>query len=215
MVKGIFFFLAAFNLGIGIVMATSNTESPNKEVQKIVTQINPGAVKIITDNKDSDFDASTNDTTFGTSDISTCVEVNLVNESEVAFMQKELQNIMLNIQTKIISTTQTGSYLVYVIPGKTFKAQTAELRRSKIAPISTSLIRGNTVAALGLFPDKPRALEYMDNLKTKGIKKTGVENIGEGSMNVFWLRLPYASLAEEGLLRKISAKYGIVTRFCQ
>lgn len=216
MVKGIFCALVAINLIIGIFLATKNTEPAIKDVQKIVTQINPTAVKIISDNKDSDFDAANNSAAFATAnDISTCVEVNLANESEVTFMQKELQNIMANVQTKIIAITQSGSYMVYVTPSKSFKVQVAELRRAKISPISTGLIKGKTVVALGMFPDKPRALEYMDNLRTKGVKKTDVENISEGSMNIFWLRLPYASLTEEGLLRKISAKYGIVSRFCQ
>ncbi|MFM2343491.1 MAG: hypothetical protein RLZZ210_99 [Pseudomonadota bacterium] len=219
MIKGLFFGLVGINLGLGIFMATKSTAEPtSKEVQKIVTQINPSAVKIISDNKDSDFDATnTNDVAFApTNDVSTCVEVNLANESEVTFMQKELQNIMNNVQTKIISTTQTGSYLVYAVPSsKNFKAQVADLRRSKISPISTGQVKGKTVVALGMFADKPRALEYLDSLRSKGVKKTDIENVSEGSMNVFWLRLPYASLTEEGLLRKISSKYGIVTRFCQ
>jgi hypothetical protein len=216
MVKGIFCGLIAINIVLGIFMATKNTEQIAKEAQKIVTQINPSAVKIISEYKDSDFDANNNDVAFATTnDISTCVEVNLANESEVTFMQKELQNVMSNVQTKIISTTQNGSYMVYITPKKAFKVQVAELRRAKISPISTGLIKGKTVVALGMFPDKPRALEYMDNLRSKGVKTTDVENVSEGSMNIFWLRLPYASLTEEGLLRKISAKYGIVARFCQ
>jgi hypothetical protein len=214
MLKGILALLFLINVIIFAFMF-SNSSSPSKQAQKIVTQINPNAIKVITDNKDTDYEVNDNNTTFAANEVSTCVEANLANEAEVTFIQKELHNALSSIQTKIISTTQTGAYMVYMLPKKNFKTQVSDLRRLKVNPISTGLIDQSTVVALGMFADKPRALEYIDNIKLKGVKNLEAVNIQEGNMNVFWLRVPFASLEEEGLLRKIAAKYGILTRFCE
>jgi len=213
MIKSIFLILIIINISILAFFSFTDEGLPHNRVERVITQINPSVIKII--NEGIIEEDRKNDILYTSNDISTCIEANLANEAEVLFMQKELQNTLNNVQTKIISTAQNGSYIVYAASSKNIKTQMADYRRLKITPISTATVDNNKIVAFGVFTNKPSAIEYLDMLKPKGAKNLQIKLLQDTSLNIFWLRLPYASIEEEGLIRKISAKYGIMTRYCQ
>jgi hypothetical protein len=222
MIRVLFFLLVLINIIVLASFKLLGDDIGTSSVQRVVTQINPGAIKLLNDNKNPNSKLNSllgNSIATQNQDenaISTCIEANLANENEVTFMQKEMQNLIPNVQTKVIANSQNGSYVVYVKSIKSVKDQIATLRQAKVSPISTTILNKKIVVATGIFSDKPRALEYIEKLKSKGSSGLDVEKIGiGGNLNIFWVRIPYAGINEEGLMRKISNKHGIFSRYCK
>ncbi len=216
MIKLIFSFLLIINICILLFFGFSkdSEELPNKKIERIITQINPSIIKLINDGI-AKSENNQSDVIYSNNDVSTCIEANLASESEVLFMKKELENTLTNVQSRIISSTQTGSFIVYAKDTINLKKQIAELRRLKIVPISIGSINNNQVAMFGVFSNRPKAIEYTDSLQLRGVKNANIAVAQDTTMNIFWLRLPYANIDEEGFLRKISSKYGIINKYCQ
>ncbi len=216
MARLIFFIVLFLNIVLGAYLFLKDDQKMSQEAnnQRFNEQMQPDTIKILASNDVQSSGKASIKTNSVTDGITTCLEVNLANEREVIFAQKELRNREFNLGSKVINLQMQGKYLLYKNITKA-EAELQSLRQKAIQPITILPKDGGFVLALGVFKDLLAAQSYQSQLQSRGVTKLEILDKQDLQMNVFWLRVPEASIQQDALFHKMARKLGLVSRYCQ
>lgn len=145
--------------------------------------------------------------------LQTCLEANLANESEIAFIDAAIKNKQFNISTTIKNDVMSGQYLVYVDGQSPKQAENTlfNLRKKGLYPITMINYQQKPLLALGAFSEELQARQFINRF---ALSNAQILNDSEVSVNIFWLKADQISIQSANQLKQILQKLKVYTRYC-